>query len=360
MIAAALILLAAFVAAAPYVSSELKRGYSFVSALEGTGGANSSNLASGFVTSTNCSDAVSVKTLASPDINGSQADVSYPQDYCSLASYALGQINADRAANGSSPVSLSFNRAAQQHADSMLYYGYFAHYDVQGYKPYMRYSLLGGKGADSENVAYVKYDGTHFTSTASVEQAIKFLEHSMMYNDASCCNNGHRDNILSPLHNYVSVGVAYNGTYVYFDEEFENDYINLNFTVTGASAADPYYVTMQGVPIPGTPRPQAVYIGFDATPSPQTPSQLNGDPREYGPGTLDGGVLPPSGPFGCGRFATGTTECADRWTFSTGQAFISFSLAPFIQKYGPGVYTLYLVTGSSTDSSLTTISVFVP
>jgi uncharacterized protein YkwD len=364
MIVAALILLSAFVIAAPYLSSGLEQGYSLISGLEGAGSVNGSassgNPNSGFVTSTNCSAVVSVQALASPNINGSEASIAYPTDYCALATYALGQINADRAANGAAPVSISYNRAAQQHADSMLYYGYFAHYDVQGYKPYMRYSLLGGRGADSENVAYLSYSLSHYTSTSAVEQAIQFLEHSMMYNDAACCNNGHRYNILNPLHNFVSIGVAYNSTHVFFDEEFENDYVALNFTATGPTAPNPYYVTMEGTPISGTPKPNSIYIGFDSAPTSQTPSQLNSDPHDYGPGTLVGGVLPPSGIFGCGQFTTGTTVCADRWTFTSNTVYISFSLEPFIKSYGPGVYTVYLITGSSTDSALTTISVFVP
>ncbi|HKT22820.1 MAG TPA: CAP domain-containing protein [Nitrososphaerales archaeon] len=364
MIVVALILLSAFIVAAPYLSSGLKQGYSFISGLEGagtaTGGTTPGNPNGGFVTSTNCSDLVSVQALGSPNINGSRAAISYPLDYCTLAAYALSQINADRASNGSAPVSLGFNQAAQQHADSMLYYGYFAHFDVQGYKPYMRYSLLGGRGADSENVAYLSYSLSHYTSTSAVEQAIQFLEHSMMYNDAACCNNGHRDNILNPLHNVVSIGVAYNGTHVFFDEEFENDYIALNFSATGPIGPNPYYVTMQGAPISGTPKPNSIYIGFDGTPSSQTPSQLNSAPHDYGPGTLVGGVLPPSGIFGCGQFTTGTTVCADRWTFTSSTVSISFSLEPFIKDYGPGVYTVYLITGSSTDSALTTISVFAP
>ncbi|MDG6983191.1 MAG: CAP domain-containing protein [Nitrososphaerota archaeon] len=365
MIIAALILLSAFVVAAPYLSEGLRRGYSLVSGLEGSGTTNGGTVTGGsgggFVTSTNCSSVVSVRPLTSPNINGSVATISYPSDYCALAEYALNQINADRAANGSSPVSLGFNQAAQQHADSMLYYGYFGHYDVQGYKPYMRYSLLGGRGADSENVAYLSYSLPHYTTTSAVEQAIQFLEHSMVYNDAACCNNGHRYNILDPLHNFVSIGVAYNSTHVFFDEEFENDYIALNFTTTGSSGSNPYYVTMRGTPIPGTPKADSIYIGFDSTPTAQTRSQLDSAPHDYGPGTLVGGVLPPSGVFGgCGQFTSGTTVCADVWTFNQSAVSISFSLEPFIRNYGPGVYTVYLITGSSTDSALTTISVFVP
>jgi uncharacterized protein YkwD len=302
-----------------------------------------------------------VRNLVAPDIRNGSADIAYPSDYCALASYALGLVNQDRAANGTGPVTLDYNQAAQQHADSMLYYGYFSHFDTQGYKPYMRYSLLGGRGADFENVAYYYFSIPRFLSTDSVETAIKELEYSMVYNDSSCCANGHRYNILDPLHNQVSVGVAYDGTTVYFDEEFENNYINLNFTVTGQSSSDPYYVTLLGVPTGSFPTPGSLYVAFDNSPTTTTPGQLNIGPHEYGPGSLVGGVLPRIGFFGdCGQFSSGTTVCADTWKVAPNAVDIAFPLGPFIREYGPGVYTLYLITGSSTDSAITSVCAFVP
>ena len=369
LIIAALVLLAAFVFAAPYLSSVLKQSYSFLSGSSTTGpstiASTPSNATSTATTTstinTQCSSVVSVKNLAAPDIRNGSADIAYPSDYCTLAAYALGQINQDRAANGTGPVTLDYNQAAQQHADSMLYYGYFSHNDTQGYKPYMRYSLLGGRGADFENVAYYYFSIPHFLSTGSVETAVSDLEYSMVYNDSSCCANGHRFNILDPLHNQVSIGVAYNSTTVYFDEEFENNYISLNFTVTQGSASDPYYVTLEGVPTGSFPNPSSLYVAFDNSPVAATPGELNSGPHEYGPGTLVGGVLPRVGFFGdCGQFTSGTTVCADTWEVTSTTVDIAFPLNPFIREYGPGVYTLYLITGSSTDSAVTSICVFVP
>jgi uncharacterized protein YkwD len=349
--------MAAFVVAAPYVSSGLKWGYSALSGSSENGPGISTSTAT-----TQCSSSVQVQNLVSPAFVNGSAVVSYPPDYCSLAAYTLGLINQDRAANGTGPVSLDYNTAAQQHADSMLYYGYFSHFDTQGYKPYMRYTLLGGVGGDSENVAYFGYSG-HFTSTAAVESAVKTLEHDMVYNDSDCCANGHRYNILDSLHNQVSVGFAYDSDYVYFVEEFENNYINLNLTVTGASSSNPYDVTMTGVPIQGAPTPSSIYITFDTSPSPETTAQLNNGPHEYGPGTLEGGVLPCSKLYQslghCPVFSTGTTVYADTWTFTTRQVDIAFSLQAFIKKSGPGVYTVYLITGKTTESAITSISIFV-
>jgi uncharacterized protein YkwD len=368
LIIAALVLLAAFVFAAPYFSSVLKQGYSFLSGSSTTGPStitstpsNATSTTTSITINSQCSSVVSVKNLVAPDIQNGSADIAYPSDYCALASYALGLINQDRAANGTGPVTLDYNQAAQQHADSMLYYGYFSHNDTQGYKPYMRYYLLGGRGADFENIAFYYFSVPHFLTTGSVETAISELEHSMVYNDSSCCANGHRYNILDPLHNKVSIGVEYNSTNVYFDEEFENNYLDLNFTVAPSSASDPYYVTMKGVPTGSFPAPSSLYIAFDNSPVATTPIQLNSGPHEYGPGTLVGGVLPRTGFFGdCGQFSSGTTVCADTWNVTPKTMNIAFPLMPFIKNYGPGVYTLYLITGSSTDSAVTSISVFVP
>jgi hypothetical protein len=243
----------------------------------------------------------------------------------------------------------------------MLYYSYFSHFDTQGLKPYMRYSLLGGVGADFENIATISYSfGIHYASTSSEEQAIQDLEHSMIYNDSTCCNNGHRDNILNHLHNVVSIGVAYSATAIYFDEEFENDYVvPLNFAVTSSSASSPYYVTMTGTPVGGS-TPNAIYIAFDNTPSSESAATLNAGPHEYGPGTLVGGVLPQTGVLGgCGQFSSGITVCADKWTYNSSQMDIEFSLKSFVSQYGAGVYTIYTVTGSSTGTAITSISVFV-
>jgi uncharacterized protein YkwD len=353
--------MAAFLVAAPSLSSALRQGYSVLSG-QSTAGPGLVTGVGNSTTSTGpqCSNVVTVKGLAPPDIVNGSADIAYPSDYCTLASYALQQINSDRAANGTGPVSLGYNQAAQQHVDSMLYYDYFSHFDPQGYKPYMRYTLLGGVGADFENVAFFSYSVSHFTSTPAAEGAIKELESSMVYNDSSCCDNGHRYNILNPLHNIVSIGVAYNATTLYFDEEFESDYINLNFTATSASAANPYYVTMTGSLIQSVAAPNSIYIAYDPTPSAETTAQLNSGPHEYGPGTLVGGVLPADFLGGCGQFTQGITVCADTWKFSSAGVEIAFSLRQFVDTYGPGVYTVYLITGADTNSAITTISVFVP
>ena len=64
----------------------------------------------------------------------------------------------------------------------------------------------------------------------------------MMHNDLGCCNNGHRENILYPTHNMVSIGISYNETseMVFFVEDFENLYLNYHVSFSNN------IVTLQG------------------------------------------------------------------------------------------------------------------
>ena len=88
--------------------------------------------------------------VSNPSISDGKANITYPSQYSELSDFALASINKDRSDFGIGPVTLSSIPSGQQHADSMLYSGYFSHWDTQGYKPYMRFVLLGGKGAVAE------------------------------------------------------------------------------------------------------------------------------------------------------------------------------------------------------------------
>src|SRR5579863_914367 len=104
----------------------------------------------------NLTGASSTLSLSNNNSNSSRSNytISYPPNYTTLANYALGLINTDRANHNVSAVTLSPIPSGQQHAYSMMVNGYFSHWDVQGYKPYMRYTILNGTGAVEENVAF--------------------------------------------------------------------------------------------------------------------------------------------------------------------------------------------------------------
>jgi uncharacterized protein YkwD len=288
-----------------------------------------------------------------------------PSNLGALQNYSLNLINSDRAAFNLSAVTLSPIVSAQQHACSMEQNNYFSHWDTQGYKPYMRYSILNGTGAVEENVAYESATSFFpaFSTTASVEQAIKTLEYDMMYNDTACCQNGHRENILSPFHNRVSLGIMYNSNNVYFVEDFENYYINLNSSMI-------FNATNSDVQLSGSTNqslnPDSVEIFYDPTPTPLNATQLNTlYQRPYDPGTFIGGVIPCNGGIlgNCERFQGGKTVRPDTWSISASSVNVVFSLSQFISEAGSGVYTIYLTAGTFANQNqteqFTSISIFI-
>src|SRR5487761_28704 len=291
-------------------------------------------------------------------LGNSSVTITYPSDYSTLANYALGIINENRTNSGVPAVTLSPIQSGQQHADSMLQSDYFSHWDTQGYKPYMRYTLLNGTGFVDENVAYEVNTGA-FATLQGKENAINTLQYSMVYNDSVCCNNGHERNILNATHNRVSIGIAYDSSHLYFVEDFENYYINLNASnVFSASSAT---VTLDGST--STPlNPSSIQVYFDTTPASLSASTLNSQyQKPYDPGSFVGGVLPCNSVLGnCATFPGYVTVYASTWTVSQTSIDIAFSITNFVNAKGNGVYTIYLTQGNGPSAIYyTSISIFI-
>ena len=66
------------------------------------------------------------------------------------------------------------------------------------------------------------------------------MQWGMMYDDAES-DWGHRDNILNPFHNKVSIGIAYNNNAIYLVQDFEDDYLQWNIVTEQSNE-----VTMTG------------------------------------------------------------------------------------------------------------------
>lgn len=290
-------------------------------------------------------------------ITNSSIGIAYPPNYSILESYALSIINENRSTFNLSPVTVSPIPSGQEHADSMLKYGYFSHWDTNGFKPYMRYSILNGTGFVEENVAYIYTNIPAFTSTKSIENAIGNLEWQMMNNDSLCCNNGHRNNILNPFHNRVSIGIAYDLTHVYFVEDLETYFMNLNTPITNSTTVHLQGTTSQAL------NPSSIQIFYDKSPTSLSADQLNNEYNgPYNGGTFVGGVLPSCDKIlpSCYRFSQGITVSASTWSITSSSINIAFSLDNFIKSAGNGVYTIYLTQGSQSDPEyLTSISIFV-
>ena len=281
-----------------------------------------------------------------------------PSDYSLMVNFTLQIINQDRSTEGGlAAVSLNPRLAAQQHAYSMLINGYLSHWDTQGLKPYMRYTIAGGNEYVAENVAFIRATGNYRT-TAAVEDAIKRLEYEMVYNDAAH-NWGHRDNILDPYHTGVSIGIAYDANNVYLVQDFTSGYLNwttpITISGTGIVTLSGTLSGANGVIGDGI---QMVQVFYDTTPSLLNVSQLSASPydSEYGQGTFVAGVVQQG--F---EVPQGATVTASQWDASRTSISITFSLGPVIRSNGPGCYTLYIAWQSSSGNQvlLTSYTIFV-
>jgi uncharacterized protein YkwD len=263
-----------------------------------------------------------------------------------IVNYALSLINSDRQSMGLQNVTLSSIDSGQRHAENMLKNKFLSHWDTNGYKPYMRYTLANGKGAVSENTAWL-YNSGGLDPVKTIEK----LEHDMMYNDASS-NWGHRDNILNAFHNKVSIGIAYDRNNVYFVQDFEDDYVSWS-TLSLSNQ-----VLMEGTILKAGESISQVAIYFD-NPMPLTIQQLSNSPYDssYDAGTYVGIVVSPP-PSGSQYLPPeeGILIIANTWS-EAGQNFnIRFDMSTAFAQYGKGVYTLYLWTES--NNHLTSLSVW--
>lgn len=251
--------------------------------------------------------------------------------------YVLSLINKDRNQFGLGNVTLSGETSGQQHTQSMLDNHYFSHWDIYGMKPYMRYTLVGGLGAVSENIAFNSSRecvGSLCKGTVNVQEALKAMEYSMMYNDSACCNNGHRDNILDPNHNQVSIGISYTTGIVYLAEDFVDNYISWN-------NGGPGFATNDQVSLSGSIQQpyvlSSVLITYEPPVASMSPSELN-QTSSYGYGQQVAGVV--GDPL---YYYSGIkTILASRYSTSGNQFNIDFSMHDLINQYGAGEYTLMM------------------
>jgi hypothetical protein len=268
-----------------------------------------------------------------------------------LFQYVLSLINQDRQNNGLNPVTLNYNAAAQKHAQNMLENLYAAHWDTDGLKPYMRYTLEGGLNYEQENVAF-----TTGNTAIDVKGALGSFEHDMMFNDAAS-NWSHQKNILNQWHKRVNLGIAYDKNSVALDQQFEGDYVEFYTppTITGNTLSLSGRITQPNITLDN------VSVAFDDLPQPLTGDQLNNGPyHSYGLGKRLGFILPPPPPGQVYANQPGDAFVASKWEGGpSGQFSIQADIGPILST-GKGVYTAVLVTkGGSQPPNLTNYAVFI-
>jgi uncharacterized protein YkwD len=206
-----------------------------------------------------------------------QGEGSLDFDVPALQKLMLDLINADRQANGLTPVAWD-DRAAQAataHAEDMAAQGYFSHWDTKGHGPDVRYGLAGGTDVIRENVAsqWRRYDDGRPAPIDDWSEVIREAQTGLMNSP------GHRANILDPFHTHVGVGIAYNAQTG--ETRIAQEFIHRYVALEGTPALNGNEVSFSGSLIQGASEP-LINVAFEPLPKPLTPDDLNNRmPRTY-------------------------------------------------------------------------------
>lgn len=136
-----------------------------------------------------------------------------------LRQIALDDINYYRTQAGLNSLPLVNAKASQAWADHLLAEGCIAHREGNS-GPEQRYLDNG----DKLEMIFENVSGGYGTSSMGIADSIKQANSEMMNNDADQ-NNAHRDNILNPNHNSVSIGISYNSDKLILVEDFQEPMI---------------------------------------------------------------------------------------------------------------------------------------
>ena len=137
----------------------------------------------------------------------------------------LDLVNKERTDAGLQSVVLGDNAAAQIHAEGALKGCYSSHWDSDGLKPYMRYSLAGGYQSNSENghgLGYCIKASDRIRAIGSVSMEVREAVDGWMESP------GHRRNILRPWHRKLNIGIAFDTYNFLAFQHFEGDYVSFN------------------------------------------------------------------------------------------------------------------------------------
>ncbi|MBN1368043.1 MAG: CAP domain-containing protein [Dehalococcoidales bacterium] len=269
-----------------------------------------------------------------------------------LTQYMLDLINKDRRDNGLSPVTLGSNTAAQEHAENMLANYYISHWDTDGLKPYMRYTLAGGVSIEAENSAYhgwydIDEDAERY-EIIDPEEILKQLQYNMVFDDADS-NWGHRDTILDKMSKKVNIGIAYDKHRLALVQQFEGDYIT--FTQLPAVVNGKLFISGSL----NSGKLYSVHVYYDSLPESLNQQQLLDKPKYYDLGEEIGYIIPPKYKMEDIDYVN-----ASKWETEINGSFIIEANINSLFKYPTGVYNICLIAAVNNEMvSISNYSLFI-
>ncbi len=195
--------------------------------------------------------------------------------------YMLALINRDRTANGLSPVELDEGApttAGQAHAEDMVRLGYLGHWGSDGSVPEQRHTEAGGSDMVLENALCFTDEAKRVAHPSPMIDPKQVERAESLFFDEVPPNDGHRKNILKPLHTKVGIGVAQSTETAKelavpcFAQEFVDAYGA--YTALPKTAKVGATIHVEGTLAPNA-TPTGVGIARAPTPKPIAASELN-------------------------------------------------------------------------------------
>lgn len=282
------------------------------------------------------------------------------QRHPELKHLMLELINDARRAAGAPDVQLGTNTAAQRHAEQMVDHCFHSHWGLDGLKPYMRYSLLGGYQSNAENAAQQDLWRRGSQPCAVPPSAEPPDLEQLVRNAMTGWLNspGHRRNLLNPAHRLVNIGIAWRGSadaYIFRAvQHFEGDYARLHSPIALAAGV----LTLSGRVVNGASLSTDLLVYHDPPPQPQSRLSLAATGAYCG-GYPVAAVVPRAnwsyrsttpncvepdlgGPRSDGSWINLPIIVAERWNGGDATFDIRADLSSVLRRYGAGVYTVEL------------------
>lgn len=288
------------------------------------------------------------------------ADAQDPsQRHLPLKQLMLELINEARREAGAPDVRLGTNAAAQLHAEQAVAGCFTGHWGLDGLKPYMRYSLLGGYQGNAENA----YGSSFYRADAgpcAVHTSPDRPDLGQLVREAMTGwlhSPGHRRTLLDPSHRLVNIGLAWRGGEHYIFravQHFEGDYVRLNAPVSLVAGV----LTLSGRIVNGASLQTELVVYHDPQPQPQSRASL-ALTSAYCGGYPTVAVLPSAnwtyrsttpdcvepalaGPRADGSWIDLPVIAAQRWKVDGTTFDIRADLSSALRRFGAGVYTVAL------------------
>lgn len=195
--------------------------------------------------------------------------------------YMVALINRDRARQGLPPVTLDEGAptaAGQAHAEDMAKLGYLGHWGSDGSVPEERHTAAGGADMVLENALCFTDEQRRTLDPSPTIDPAQIERAESLFFDEVPPNDGHRKNILKPLHTRVGIGVAQpvetdkELAVPCFAQEFVDGYGTYAPLPRKAKAGTTVHV--EGTLTNGA-RPSGVGVARVPAPKPLTPAELN-------------------------------------------------------------------------------------